>query len=114
MGRNNYNHNSLFYYAYSFYGFSETYQGLGILETVGMLELKLLRPGKIPIKCLLIDAFVYFQGQSMAQRIANIYLLDPGQKIETDFGLYGNNLFDDLLLSIFLPTIFIGLGTRWP
>ena len=40
----------------------------------------------------------------------SIYLFDPEQKIETDFGLYGNSFLDDLLPSIFSTAILLSLG----
>ena len=52
-----------------------------------------------------------FRGRAMAPEIANIYLTDPQRKVHGGFSLSRNCLLDCLVLSIFLTTFLLGLGT---
>ena len=87
-------------------------QGLSVLEVLKRLESGFLRCGKVPVEDFLFGAFVCLKRELMAPRIASIYLLDPGQKVESGFGLYGNRVLDDLLLGVYLTAILLGLGTN--
>ena len=85
--------------------------GLDVFETLKILESKLLRLGKIPVKNFFLAVFVDLRGELMALGIASIHLSNLGQKVENAFGLAGNGFLDGFFLGIFLATILIGLGT---
>ena len=95
--------------------FLKSLKGFGVFKTMKRQRSKLLRFGKFPVKNLLFGAFIYLERRLIAVRATNIYFFDSKWKIESGFGLRGNGFLNGLLLSVFLVTILIGLGTnKWP
>ena len=71
---------------------------------------KLWKSERILVKNLFLNVFIYSKGGLRALRLTSIHFLDGQWKVESGFGLCDYGLFDDLLPSIFLATILIGLG----
>ena len=84
---------------------------LGVFETLKRMGSRLLQPGRVSVKNLLLNPLVCLEGGSIASKIASIYFSDPGQKVKGGFGVYGNGLLNALLLDIFLTAILLGLDT---
>ena len=95
--------------------FPRPFRGLGVLEALKRLESSRLKPRKVLVENFFFGAFIYLERRSMAPRIVSIHISDLRRKVESGFGLHNNGLHHDLLPSVFLTAILLGLSTdRWP
>ena len=84
-------------------------QSLDILKMLRKLRFKLLKFEKNPIEDFFFGMFICLEKRLMALRTANIYLLNPGQKVKSGFGLCEDGFLDGLFPDILLIVIFFSL-----
>ena len=77
--------------------FSRLVQSLGVFGVLRRLRSRLLRPKRVLVKNLLLDAFVRLEGGSIAPKTAIIHLLNPRRQVENGFGLHNNGFLNSLL-----------------
>ena len=89
------------------------FRDFGMLKVMEKQNLCFLRLRAEEIRAFIMGMLFGLRGGSaITPRAANIYLTDPRQKVEGDFGLYNDGFPDKLVPGIFPIAVLLALSTN--